>query len=65
LRLQPRGFLSKKGQIMSGLLGMSIPEPIQFLNWGWWIIHVVGITVVFLIGMTVGKKCKTGSPPAA
>jgi hypothetical protein len=45
-----------KGQIMSGLLGIVVPEPIQFLNWGWLIIHVVGIAVVFFVGMMVGKK---------
>lgn len=42
---------------MNEVLGIVVPEPIQFLNWGWWLIHAVGITVVFLIGMTVGKKC--------
>jgi hypothetical protein len=49
---------------MAQLLGMSIPEPIQFLNWGWWIIHVVGISLVFTIGMAVGKKCKSDKPSA-
>jgi hypothetical protein len=44
---------------MSTILGVSIPESIQFLNWGWWIIHAIAITVVFLIGMTVGKKRRT------
>jgi hypothetical protein len=43
---------------MSEILGIVVPEPIQFLNWGWWIIHVIGIAVVFVIGMTVGKKGK-------
>ena len=41
---------------MNGLLGVVVPEPIQFLNWGWWIIHLVGIVVVFTIGMAVGKS---------
>lgn len=41
---------------MSGLLAIVLPEPIQFFNWGWWIVHAIGITAVFLIGMMVGKK---------
>lgn len=49
---------------MSGLLGVVVPEPIQFLNWGWFVIHIIGISVVFLVGMAVGKKCKPASPPA-
>ncbi len=44
---------------MFTILGMEVPEPIEFLNWGWWIIHVVAITMVFLIGMAAGKsKCR-------
>ena len=45
---------------MSGPPGIVVPDPIQFLNWGWWIIHVVDITMVFLIGLSIGKKrvCK-------
>ncbi|MCE5326450.1 MAG: hypothetical protein LLG01_08545 [Planctomycetaceae bacterium] len=44
---------------MYAILGVEVPEPIQFLNWGWWIIHVVAIIVVFLIGMAAGKsKCR-------
>ena len=34
----------------------------QFLNWGWFVIHVIGITLVFLIGMAVGKK--SGAKPS-
>jgi hypothetical protein len=56
--------LRRKGQAMNEMLGVSIPEPMQFLNWGWWIIHVVGITVVFLIGRAVGKKCQCGKSSA-
>ena len=50
---------------MNGLLSVVVPEPIQFLNWGWWIIHVVAIVVIFLIGVAAGKHCpmcKTKSP---
>lgn len=49
---------------MNATLGLVVPEPIQFLNWGWWIIHVVGIIVVFLIGMACGKKCHAKPCPA-
>jgi hypothetical protein len=41
---------------MNALLGFDLPEPIQFLGWGWWIIHVVATAAVFLFGMAVGKK---------
>lgn len=49
---------------MNATLGVSIPEPIQFLNWGWWIIHVVGITVVFMLGRACGKACAAKACPA-
>jgi hypothetical protein len=42
---------------MTEMLAVVVPEPIQFLNWGWWIIHVVAIVVVFLVGTAAGKKC--------
>ena len=47
---------------MTEMLGVVVPAPIQFLNWGWWIIHVVSIAVVFTIGAAVGKRCKTAKP---
>ena len=33
-----------------------------FLNWGWWVVHVIAILVVFGIGYKVGKS--KGSAPA-
>ena len=42
---------------MNELLSVIVPAPIQSLNWGWWIIHVVAIVVIFLIGVAAGKHC--------
>jgi hypothetical protein len=48
---------------MYAILGVALPEPLQFLNWGWWVIHVIAIIVLLIIGMAIGKsKCKTPSP---
>lgn len=38
------------------IVGLVLPEPLQFLNYGWFIVHLLAIPVVFLIGMAVGKK---------
>ena len=24
-----------------------LPEPLHFLNWGWWVVHIVAVVVVF------------------
>ena len=37
-------------------LASLLPEPLHFLHFGWWILHVIAITVVFLIGFAVGKR---------
>lgn len=29
---------------------MQLPEPFRFMRIGWWIVHIVGITIVFLLG---------------
>jgi hypothetical protein len=36
--------------------GQILPDALRFLNWGWWIVHVIAIVVVLLIGMAIGKK---------
>lgn len=33
-----------------------LPEAFEFLNVGWWILHLIAIPVVFLLGFVVGKK---------
>ena len=48
---------------MNTALSVVVPHSIQFLNWGWWIIHVIGIAAVFLIGVAVSRKCMTAKPP--
>jgi hypothetical protein len=35
-----------------------LPEALEFLRWGWWVVHLIAIPVVFLIGLSVGKKGK-------
>jgi len=45
--------------------GDLLPETFQFLNLGWWIVHVIGIVVVFLIGLAAGKKCAAKSASSA
>jgi hypothetical protein len=42
------------------ILAAVVAAPLQFLNWGWWIVHVVGIGVIFLLGHAAGKKCVAG-----
>jgi hypothetical protein len=37
-----------------------IPEAIWFLHWGWWIIHLVGIPLVFGLGYLAAKRCCAG-----
>jgi hypothetical protein len=38
------------------MLAEILPEPLEFLNWGWWLLHVVAIVVVFYIGWAMAKK---------
>jgi hypothetical protein len=45
------------------VLAVELPGALEFLNWGWWILHVVGIVVVGWIGYTIGRK-KSASPAA-
>jgi hypothetical protein len=44
------------------LMAVDLPEPLHFLGWGWWIVHVVGIAVVFSLGMWLGKRGKASGP---
>lgn len=49
--------LCGKGLMMTlPILSIVVPEPLQFLNYGWLIVHLIGIPAVFLIGMFVAKK---------
>jgi hypothetical protein len=41
-----------------------LPETFEFLNLGWWILHLVGIPVVFLIGFLVGRRGSKATPAA-
>ncbi len=29
---------------------MQLPESFRFMKAGWWIVHIIGIAVVFLLG---------------
>lgn len=46
------------------LLGMEIPEPFEFLNWAWWLIHLVGIAAAVYVGYLLAKKCCGGAAGA-
>lgn len=55
---------------MFTMLGAEVlPEALHFLNWGWWLVHLIAIPGMFLIGMAVGKsRCRrthtdTRTPP--
>ena len=41
------------------LAEIELPATFQFLNAGWWIIHVIAISVVSSIGYVIGKKRRT------
>jgi len=35
-----------------------VPESFQFLNLGWWAVHIVAIAVVVFIGFKIGQSKK-------
>ena len=35
---------------------MSLPEFWQFLSPGWWVVHVLGIGIVYMLGMGHGRR---------
>ncbi len=35
---------------------MSLPEFWQFLSPGWWVIHILGIGIVYMVGMGHGRR---------
>jgi hypothetical protein len=41
------------------LLSMVVPETLQFLNGGWFLVHIVAICVVGFIGYKVGQAKKS------
>ena len=48
--------------------GGKLPESLEFLHWGWWVVHVAGLVLMFCIGCACGKKCGqkcAQAPPAA
>ena len=42
--------------VLALLNGAGLPETFHFLHPGWWLIHVVGVAVIFYIGFLLGKK---------
>ena len=38
------------------MAAIELPETFNFLNAGWWIIHVIAISAVCSIGYLIGKK---------
>lgn len=45
-------------------LAVVLPEAFEFLNIGWWVLHLVAIPLVFFIGMAVGKRKSVGGKVA-
>jgi len=43
----------------TSFLSMVVPETFQFLNGGWFLIHIVGIFVVGFIGFKIGQARKS------
>jgi len=43
--------------------GDLLPEWLEFLTLGWWIVHIVGAIVVFSLGCMCGKKCAAKCAP--
>jgi|GEM_PF-499465 len=35
---------------------MSLPEFWQFLSPGWWVVHVLGIGIVYMLGVGHGRR---------
>jgi hypothetical protein len=33
---------------------MMLPEPFRFLRIGWWVVHIIGISLVFYLGSKFG-----------
>jgi len=33
---------------------MMLPEPFRFLRIGWWVVHIIGISLVFYLGYKFG-----------
>ena len=42
--------------VLALLNGVGVPEGFRFLQWGWWVVHVIGIIVLLYIGFLAGKK---------
>jgi len=37
------------------LLSVVLPRTLQFLNGGWWLVHLIGIGVVGYLGYKLGR----------
>ena len=44
--------------------GDMLPETLEFLNTGWWIVHIVGTVVWLAVGFVLGKKSAAKAAPA-
>lgn len=34
---------------------MTLPEGLKWLQWGWWLVHVVAVTLVYWYGYKKGR----------
>jgi len=47
---------------MFEILAVDLPRTLQFLQPGWFVLHLTAIPVVFIIGMAVGRKTAYRAP---
>ena len=50
---------------MYELLAVDLPRTMQFLQPGWFVLHLAAIPIVFIIGMAVGRKTGYRAPGTA
>jgi hypothetical protein len=43
----------------TNLLLVALPESFQFLHGGWFVVHIIGISVVFYLGYKLGRMKQT------
>ena len=49
------GFVGTAGFLLD-VAGATLPEGLRFFTPGWWVVHVLGIVLVFAFGYRKGRK---------
>ena len=39
-----------------GKINMQLPEFWQFLQFGWWILHILAVVIIYFLGVGHGRK---------